>query len=68
VTRLCAGMGEGDLHGAFAHLAILAHELVHAAVQERAVAVLVDVHAVGRAGGSAVEERSEWDRLACPGR
>ena len=40
------------------------HELVHAAVPEQAVPVLVDVHAVRRARSLAVEERTEGDRLA----
>ena len=45
---------------------MLAHELVEAAVPEHAVPVLVDVHAVGRARGLAVEEDAEGDRLARP--
>jgi hypothetical protein len=43
-----------------------ARELVPVAVPLRAVAVLVDVDAVSRARGFAVEENAEGDRLARP--
>jgi hypothetical protein len=44
--RLGAGLGERDLQRPLADRVVLAHELVHAAVLEHAVAVLVDVDAV----------------------
>jgi hypothetical protein len=45
-VRLGAGLEEGDLQRSLAYRVALAHELVQAALPERAVAVLVDVHAV----------------------
>ena len=43
---------------------MLAHELAQAAVPEQAVAVFVDVDAVRRAGGLAVEEHAEGGWLS----
>jgi hypothetical protein len=41
-----AWLEEGDLQRPLADRVVLAYELVHAAVPEQAVSVLVDVHAV----------------------
>jgi hypothetical protein len=43
---LGAWLEEDDLQGPLADSVVLAHELVHAALAENAVSVLVDVHAV----------------------
>jgi hypothetical protein len=43
---LGAGRDETDLERAIVDFIVLAHELVHAAGSEHAVAVLVDVYAV----------------------
>jgi hypothetical protein len=45
-VRLRAALEERDLQRSFANLVVLAHELVHAAVLEHAVSVVVDVDAV----------------------
>ena len=45
-VSLRARLAERDLDGPLADCVVLSHELVHAAVPEQAVPVLVDVHAV----------------------
>src|SRR6185312_1585683 len=65
---LGARLEEGDLEHAPADLAGLPYELVHAAVLQNAVPVLVRVHPVRRAQRLAVEEHAEGDRIVLPGR
>ena len=47
---LGAWLEEGDLQGPLAGRVVLAHELVHAALAENAIAVLVDVAPCERPG------------------
>src|SRR5688500_12383352 len=62
-VRLGARVEERDLQRPLVHRVVLAHELVHAAVPEQAVPVLVDVYAARRARRLAVEEHTEGNRL-----
>ena len=62
---LDAGVEEGDLEGALADRARLADELVEPRLGEDAVALVVDVAAVGAAGGS--ESMRTWNRTGPPG-
>jgi hypothetical protein len=67
-VRLGAGLEERDLQGLLADRVELAHQLVQAAVPEKAVSVLVDVDPVRGAGSLAVEEHAEGDRASLSGR
>src|SRR4051812_16833639 len=62
---LGAWLEERDLERPLAHCVVRALELVHAAVPEQAVTVLVDVHAVRGAGSLSVDRHAEGDRLPC---
>ena len=66
---LDARVEEGDLEGALADGAGLADELVQPRVGEGAVALVVDVGAVGGARGLPVEDApgTGWDRRASVG-
>src|SRR3954466_3736413 len=62
-VRPGAGLVERDLERPVLDWPRLANELVHAALAEQAVPVLVDVDAVRRARSLAVEEHAERDRV-----
>src|SRR6185312_7339950 len=69
--REAVGLGtrleERDLQHASADLPGLPYELVHAAVLQQPVSVLVRVHAVRRAQRLAVQRHAEGDRIVLPG-
>src|SRR5215207_1859840 len=65
---LGAWFEEGDLERALADRVVLAHELVHAALPEHAVPLLVDVLAMRRARGLAVEAHAEGNWFSRSGR
>src|SRR4030067_3328823 len=65
--RLRTGIRKFDTEGAIADLSFLPDQLIQALLAYHAVALIIDIHAVIRAGRSAVQRDLEAHRVAAAG-